>query len=201
MNLNETIEILRNPNADGGKLTEALAYCTGEYAFRAGLLQDILSRKPRTWNAIRAREDIKSDTRAEREWEATDDGINETVYKLDLKKLEKMIATFRALIRVKDYLMSLTIDPVSIKDLCQIAGVSERTLQYTFQEYYGLTPNAYLKARRLNAVHSELKRSDPQSSSVINIASESGFWHMGQFAADYKKMFGCRPSETLYRID
>ena len=120
-------------------------------------------------------------------------GLKDTVFRSPSRE--------RALIRVKDYLMSLTIDPVSIKDLCQIAGVSERTLQYTFQEYYGLTPNAYLKARRLNAVHSELKRSDPQSSSVINIASESGFWHMGQFAADYKKMFGCRPSETLYRID
>jgi hypothetical protein len=102
MNLEKVIGILRNPNVDGHTLTEALSWTTGEYAFRAGLLQDVLAKKPGVWNEIRRREDIKSDARAEREWEASEDGVMETRYRLDLKKLEKTIATLRALIRVKE---------------------------------------------------------------------------------------------------
>ena len=33
---------------------------------------------------------------------------------------------------------------------------------------------------------------------ILNIANDWGFWHMGQFAADYKSLFGELPSETLH---
>ena len=33
--------------------------------------------------------------------------------------------------------------------------------------------------------------------SVADAANEWGFWHMGQFAKDYRRMFGELPSETL----
>ena len=91
-------------------------------------------------------------------------------------------------------------DLVSISDLCLITNVSERTLQYTFKEYYGISPKAYLKARMLNKVHTDLRLADPSNTKVIDIASQWGFWHMGQFAADYKKMFGKSPSETLFKV-
>ena len=32
---------------------------------------------------------------------------------------------------------------------------------------------------------------------IRDIANRYGFWHMGQFAADYKKLFGELPSKTL----
>ncbi|MCK5375915.1 MAG: helix-turn-helix domain-containing protein, partial [Acidobacteria bacterium] len=32
---------------------------------------------------------------------------------------------------------------------------------------------------------------------VTDVANNWGFWHMGQFAADYRKMFGELPSQTL----
>jgi len=34
---------------------------------------------------------------------------------------------------------------------------------------------------------------------VAEIANAWGFWHMGQFARDYRFMFGELPSETLGR--
>jgi AraC family ethanolamine operon transcriptional activator len=34
-------------------------------------------------------------------------------------------------------------------------------------------------------------------SRVADIAIRWGFWHMGQFARDYRAMFGELPSETL----
>ena len=34
---------------------------------------------------------------------------------------------------------------------------------------------------------------------VADVANEWGFWHMGGFAADYRKLFGELPSTTLNR--
>ena len=79
------------------------------------------------------------------------------------------------------------------------SGVSERTLQYAFLDRFGLTPAAFLKARRLAAVSAALKRHDGRAISVGDIAAQFGFWNSGQFAADYKRAFGELPSETLGR--
>lgn len=95
------------------------------------------------------------------------------------------------------FLSDLPGDPVTVTDLCRINQVSERTLQYTFKEYYGISPKAYLKARMLNSVHAILRKGTPDNTMVTNIAYQFGFWHMGQFAHDYKRMFGRLPSETL----
>ena len=54
-----------------------------------------------------------------------------------------------------------------------------------------------MKYYRLNAVRSALKRMDSAQVMVADIANEKGFWHMGQFAKDYRQMFGELPSDTL----
>ena len=79
------------------------------------------------------------------------------------------------------------------------AGVSERTLQYAFLERFGLTPGAFLKARRLAAVRSALKQARDGGGLVTDIASQFGFWHTGQFARDYRRAFGELPSDTIAR--
>ena len=55
-----------------------------------------------------------------------------------------------------------------------------------------------LRSARLNRVRRAL--SDPQQTSPIAVvAADSGFWHPGQFARDYKALFGESPSETVRR--
>lgn len=88
---------------------------------------------------------------------------------------------------------------LTASDLCLHAGVSERTLQNAFRRRFGATPAAFLKARRLAAVKATLKSNDEAVASVGDIAARFGFWHSGQFAADYKRTFGELPSETLQR--
>lgn len=87
--------------------------------------------------------------------------------------------------------------PITVSQLCSITGASERTLQYAFQEKYGLTPKAYIQAYRLNRVRKVLRISTAVSHRVVDVANDWGFWHMGQFAKDYRRLFGELPSETL----
>ena len=88
-------------------------------------------------------------------------------------------------------------DPMSVFDLCRELGVSERTLHYAFQEVRGLSPMAYFKASRLNAVRQELKAAASGTTTVREIAQRWGFRHTGEFAADYRRLFGELPSQTF----
>ena len=103
----------------------------------------------------------------------------------------------RAIKQAEAYVAQFAHRPITVRDVCLAAKVSERTLQYGFLEYFGVTPKAYLTAVRLTGVRRELKEADPCSESVNEIAGRWGFWHMGSFAADYRRQFGELPSQTL----
>lgn len=90
---------------------------------------------------------------------------------------------------------------LSSATLCETAGVCERTLQYAFRERFGLSPAAFLKARRLAAVRRALQTSEGPRHAVGDLAAKYGFWHVGQFAADYRRAYGETPSQTLWRFD
>jgi len=98
--------------------------------------------------------------------------------------------------RAEDYLRANRREPVSVLDLCRELAVSERTLHHAFQEIRGLSPMAYFKAVRLNAVRQELKTA-ADTATVHEIAQRWGFWHTGEFAAAYRRLFGELPSQTL----
>jgi AraC-like DNA-binding protein len=99
--------------------------------------------------------------------------------------------------RARDYMEANTDKPITVLELAQASGSCVRTLEYVFRDYFDVTPKAYLKSRRLVAVRHELLRSLHSKSLINEIANRWGFWHMGQFAADYRRFFGELPSETL----
>jgi AraC family ethanolamine operon transcriptional activator len=84
--------------------------------------------------------------------------------------------------------------------LCEIANVGERTLQYAFRERFGVSPGAFLKARRLMEVRKQLIQTHDDHRMIGEVAASVGFWHVGQLAADYRHAFGETPSETLKRV-
>ncbi len=88
---------------------------------------------------------------------------------------------------------------VPLSSLLEAANVSARCLQYAFRDRFGVTPGAFIKARNLARVKVMLLEADPEVSSVSGIATMHGFWHVGQFAADYRRQFGELPSETLLK--
>ena len=86
-------------------------------------------------------------------------------------------------------------DPMTVQRLCEHTGVSRRTLEYAFDEQIGVTPKYFINAIRLNAVRKQLRSGTVQK--VADAANAWGFWHMGQFAKDYRKFFGELPSDTF----
>ena len=102
-----------------------------------------------------------------------------------------------ALLTARDYIAESDAGTLTVTELCKVADVSERTMEYAFRERYGLTPKNYLLSYRLNSVRRQLRMSDPKNCQVTEIARQHGFWHMGAFGAGYKKMFAELPSETL----
>lgn len=103
----------------------------------------------------------------------------------------------RALREIEKYLKNHTPPPTKVRDLCELTGISERTLQYVFMWKYGISPMAYLKKVRLNEVRRHLHHSSVRRLKISDAANAAGFWHMGQFARDYHQLFGELPSETL----
>ena len=100
---------------------------------------------------------------------------------------------------VEDWVDGQSPGTVQISDLCRALRLSRRTLQRAFTETLGLGPARYLTTRRLSAVRQALQRGDPAATTVTDTAANYGFWELGRFAKDYRRMFGERPSETLTR--
>jgi AraC-like DNA-binding protein len=87
-------------------------------------------------------------------------------------------------------------ESATVRELCSSTGVALRTLNRAFRERFGIGPKAYLLRRRLSSARAELLCA-PADTLVADVANRWGFWHMGQFAKDYKTTYGELPSETL----
>lgn len=104
-----------------------------------------------------------------------------------------------ALRRAVSFIEDRLDDPPTVRGLCEEVGVGWTTLAHVFREHFGVTPKAYLRAVRLNGVRKDLRAAAPEVL-VADAANRWGFWHMGQFAADYKRLFGELPSQTKARV-
>lgn len=107
---------------------------------------------------------------------------------------ENRIKTLKSAI---DYIQASTDKAISIEQLCRDTGINKRTLERAFLDKYGMTPKSYLQSLRLNDAYKILWHSDPETTKVTDVALNLGYWHLSQFAADYRLHFGELPSETL----
>lgn len=99
-----TVETIEEKLRVGGNsphdLADMRAFLASAYSFHAGQLQEILERKPRKWLDIRAT--VKSDTAADRTWDATQDGIDEIKLRLVTKRIEKLSGACKSLLQVAE---------------------------------------------------------------------------------------------------
>lgn len=97
-----TLEEIEKELATGphpGRLAEIRVLLSAKYAKATNEYEAVLLAKPSIWNELR--KDVKSDTRAEREWEATELGKMERHWKFQIRKIEKMMSAIKTLIDVK----------------------------------------------------------------------------------------------------
>ena len=100
--------------------------------------------------------------------------------------------------RAREYIEDHYDSTIRMEDLCRCTGVSIRTLQRSFSEYFQMSPFDYIKARRLNAARQALVAGEASlGGSVTRIAVENGFTHLGRFSVDYREQFDELPKETL----
>lgn len=86
---------------------------------------------------------------------------------------------------------------ISLEELTQAAGCSARTLQHLFAEHMGMGPMTYVKQIRLDRVRQDLLNASPETTTVSEIAARWGFFHASNFTANYSRLFGEKPSQTL----
>jgi len=90
-------------------------------------------------------------------------------------------------------------NPIRLSELCAHAHTQARSLEYGFHEVLGISPVSYIKALRLNRIHHLLLSRLSADRTITEIALDCGFWHLSQFAADYRKFFGESPSSARRR--
>ena len=99
--------------------------------------------------------------------------------------------------RAIEFIEAAADEAITMDVLCQHCGVSDRTLEYAFRDRFGITPVAYIKATRLHRVRDFLYKRRGTGVKITDAANHWGFWHMGQFSADYRRFFGELPSQTI----
>ncbi len=107
-------------------------------------------------------------------------------------------ATSRQIGAAVDYMRANMHQALTLGDIAEAAGISERSLQHGFRRCLETTPLAYLRDIRLEAVYSELSSAENQLP-VNEVALKWGFTHMSRFAARYRAAYGELPSGTLKR--
>lgn len=115
--------------------------------------------------------------------------------RIDTDDLAASEARKRVVDRACDLMLSQPEAPMTILQVCDRIGTSPRKLEYCFRSVLGISPAKYLRASRLDGVRRQLRRGEGRS--VQDVAARWGFWHLGEFAAAYRRQFGELPSQTL----
>jgi AraC-like DNA-binding protein len=103
------------------------------------------------------------------------------------------------MVRFEEALSRRIDDKLTLPALCADIGVPERTLRMCCTEFLGVSPMRYLLLQRLNKARSALRRADPSTMSVAEVARNHQFLELGRFAVTYRTTFGESPSVTLQR--
>lgn len=105
----------------------------------------------------------------------------------------------RIVVAADEYLRAHMDRPIYTEELCDALAVSASSLAEAFRAVFVISPHRFLKLRRLSMVRAALRSPDGPAPLVKSVALAHGFWHLGQFAHDYRETFGESPSETLAR--
>jgi AraC-like DNA-binding protein len=101
--------------------------------------------------------------------------------------------------RARDFIADRLDEAIHLEDVGMEIGLSARGTENLFKDLIGVNPVVFLRHQRLHGVRRKLLAADPGVATVKMAALETGFRHLGRFAAEYRTLFGESPRETLGR--
>ncbi|WP_344083008.1 AraC family transcriptional regulator [Luedemannella helvata] len=98
--------------------------------------------------------------------------------------------------RARDYADRHYADPVDLSTLAGVAGISKYHFQRLFTTTYGLSPAAYVSARRVERAQDLLRATNL---TVTEVCHAVGFSSLGSFSSRFREIVGESPSEFQRR--
>lgn len=115
----------------------------------------------------------------------------------DLRQFVNFDANYSKLMRKVDGIIGEDIkSPIYSERIAEELNVTIRTLHNVSKKMTGLSLHRYIYIKRMWAVRQVLLKKN-RNSKIKSIAFDHGFWHLGRFSVEYRKMFGETPLETL----
>ena len=105
----------------------------------------------------------------------------------------------RIMIRFEEVLAEHLSEPLHTTELCELIGVTERTLRSCCAEFLGMSPVRYVLLRRLRGARVALRDAAPDGVSLLELVRGFGFAELGRFEAAYRAAFSEAPLTTLQR--
>jgi len=102
----------------------------------------------------------------------------------------------RRMLRARDAIDRAYAEPLDIRQLAQVASVSEAHFIRTFRSTFGETPHRYLQRRRVERAMFMLRES---RRSVTDVCLETGFASLGTFSRTFKEIVGTTPKDYRAR--
>nr|WP_256869862.1 AraC family transcriptional regulator [Paenarthrobacter ureafaciens] len=102
--------------------------------------------------------------------------------------------------RAAAYIEEHADEPITIPEVAAAMGCNIRSLQRGFARHLNTTPTLYLRRVRMDFAHRDLMLGSPETTTVSEIASRWGFWHLSRFASGYRDLYGNSPLHTLRRL-
>ena len=90
-------------------------------------------------------------------------------------------------------------EQITLADLVAVSNTSVSSLLRAFRIHRNMSPMKYVKQIRLESTQRALLAARTGVTTVTEVAMDHGFFQLGRFSADYRRVFGELPSQTLGR--
>jgi AraC-like DNA-binding protein len=88
---------------------------------------------------------------------------------------------------------------LSIREIAEHIGVTNRALQSVFRSHLGMTPVEVMRRCRVERIREDLLKADPGGLTVTEAAARWGIRNRSTLVASYRRYFSETPAETLSR--
>lgn len=102
-----------------------------------------------------------------------------------------------ALSEIRDYVRRRAKDRLTLKELAEVFGVSDKTISNHLMKQTGMPAAQFMREQRLLMAHEMIEQS---TQSLGEIGRRCGYPHMSNFSAAFRKMFDYSPTELRQSV-